>query len=433
MSAVDRFKQQVQASVEDLRDTLVRVSDAIHAHPEIGLAEFEAAALLTRELAAGGFAVERPVADLETAFVATYQGSKPGPKIAFLAEYDALTELGHACGHNIIAASALGAGLALRAVVAATGGTVCVFGTPDEEAFSPVSKGGKVLMGAAGLFDDCDAVLMFHPIGGDNAVWRYSFPLIDFSVRYQGRPAHYTVPHQGVNALESLMLFLHSVNTLKRGWTPDVMFAYTITDGGGPSAITVPPTAAAHITMKAFHSAYLEERFAKVTACAEAVAAMTETQVAVEVISAYKNTIPNLNLTLGLLRNLRALGLPVENPLDSQRALERLKYPGISTDFGDVSWLAPGIHGYCSIGGPDLVAHTPEFAAAAKSARGHAALVSAAKALAMTGVELLADPECSRRVKAEFDAYRAAGFLNVPGLPPHYAAFPDVFVQDLKA
>jgi amidohydrolase len=420
----DEFKALVCDAVDRVDDRLVSISDTIHQHPELGLKEYRACELLTTELSQLGFETQVGIAGMDTAFSATVSGDKPGPRIAFLAEYDALPELGHACGHNVIAASAVGAALALRKVVSELGGTVVLYGTPDEEAVAPESRGGKVIMARAGLFDDLDAVLMVHPTGGESAVWRYSFPLKDFTVSFTGKPAHYTVPHEGVNALESLLLFLSAVNTVKRGWPSNVMFAYTITDGGGPSPIVVPARAEAHIAMKAFHSGHLEDLFERVCACARNTARMTGAEARIQTLGAYRNTIPNLALSFAMRRNMQKLGEAVQHPAISQKKLERLTYQGISTDFGDVSWRAPAIHAYCSLGGSDLVAHTAAFAAAAGSDPGHRAVIMSAKAMASTAVDILTDPALAKEVKAEFTRYRKDNFLQVPGIPPGYLPFP---------
>ena len=432
MPGIEKYKKIVQGEVEAFKERLITISDTIHRHPELGLREFKACELLASEMEAQGFQVEKPVAGLDTAFAATFRGHGDGPKIAFLAEYDALPDLGHACGHNVIAASSLGAAIAVKRIVSENGGSVTLYGTPDEEAFDVLSKGGKVILAEAGLFNDVDAALMMHPTSGKNAAWRYSFPLKDFTVTYHGKPAHYTSPHKGINALESLLMFLNNVAVLKRGWTPNVMFAYTITDGGGPSPITVPKRAETHITMKAFHSAYLDELFGKVRSCAENVASITGAEVEIHLLSEYKNMIPNLNLTLSLYKNMNDLGVEVERPDISQRCLERLTYPGISTDFGDVSWVAPGIHGYCSIGEDGLLEHTTEFADAAKSKRSHEAIVLSAKAMAMTAVEVLTDAAFAQKIKDEFQGYSEGGFVGIPGIPPNYPPFPEEFIRGLK-
>jgi amidohydrolase len=425
MFSNSEIKNRVQQEVDAFREELISISQAIHTYPELGLKEFKACERLTAEIESFGFRVDHPVAGLDTAFMAHFEGQKPGARVAFVAEYDALPGIGHGCGHNIIAAAAFGAAIALRKVVSEFGGTIILYGTPDEEAIDVRSRGGKVIMAEAGLFEGLDAALMMHPTSGMSAAWSYSFPLKDFNVRFLGKPAHYTMPHKGINALESLLMFLNNVNTLKRGWSPNVMFAYTITDGGGPSAIIIPERAEAHVTMKAFYAEYLEDLFEAVKTCAYNVASMTGAKVDIEVLGEYKNMIPNLHLAHSLYANMSALGMEVEDPCVSQRRLERLSYPGISTDFGDVSWLVPGIHGFVSIGDNDLVEHTPEFAGAAGSQRGHEAVILSAKAMAMTAVDILTDAGIAGKIKEEFQTYQSEGFLKVPGLPPRYFPLPE--------
>jgi len=430
---VNEYKQGIQKEIDDIEKTIIGISAQIHDNPELGLREHKACELLTSEIEEFGFNVDTPVAGLDTAFVATYKGEKRGPKIALLAEYDALPALGHGCGHNIIAASSFGAAVALRNVASRLGGTIALYGTPDEEAVDVRSRGGKVIMVEAGLFRDVDVAIMMHPTGGVSKVWNYSFPSKDFTVRYLGKPAHYTVYHKGINALESLLAFLDNVHMLKRGWTPDVMFAYTITDGGGPSPIVVPESAEVHITMKTFYPTYLKELYSQVKRCAESIASMSGANVEIQEIGEYKSMIPNLNLSLSLYNNLRYLNMEVENPIVSQRRLERLTYPGASTDFGDVSWVVPGIHGYISLGGEELIAHTREFTEAAGSAPGHQAVILAAKAMAMTAVDILSDAESTRNIKKEFHKHQVNEFRNVPGIPPDYPSFPQEFLRDFEA
>lgn len=423
--------KKVQDEVEGLRQDILRISFDIHSHPELGLQEHHACSLLCAEAAAAGFRVETPVAGMDTAFVARYASSKPGPQVAFLCEYDALPGLGHACGHNLIAAASFGAAMALRTMVDEVGGSILLVGTPDEEAISDQSRGGKVVLTQAGIFDGLDAVFMMHPWGGDNMAWGYTFPLKDFTVRFLGKPAHYTQPEKGINALEALIQFLNDVNAIKRGWSPSVMFAYTITDGGGPSAVIIPASAEAHITMKAFEHAYLESRFEQVQACVRAVSAMTGAEGQVGILDEYRHMIPNLHLAASLSRHIKDLGGTVKSPRESQRALERLTYPGLSTDFADVSWVAPGIHGYCSVGVDSLLAHTPEFAVAAGSDSGNQAAILAAKAMALTACDILGDAEFARSVINEFLEYRNSNFSTVPGIPPAYLPFPEYFPETI--
>jgi len=414
------YKATVRRYVSSKKTELLSISHAIHCNPELGLQEHKACELLVSTLREAGFEVETPVAGLDTAFVATYQSGKPGPRIGFLAEYDCVPGLGHACGHNIIAASAVGAGLALRSVVDDTGGSVTVLGTPDEEAVSPDSRGGKVIMVENGVFDKVDVALMTHPHSGGNVVWDYTFPLKDFNVTFLGRPAHYTLPHEGVNALECLLSFLSTVRAMQGNWQSGVMFAFTIIDGGGASPIIIPEKATAHIAMKAFDASYLEEIFAKVEHCAVNIADTMSAKAVVKINSEYKSTIPNLSLISLVQNNLRLLGAPVIDPAQSRRALERLTYPGPSTDFADVSWVVPGIHWWSTVGDKPYVLHTPEFAREAGSAEGDKTVLLASQVMAMTGVDILTTPGCAEGITEEFEKYRKDGFKKVPGIPPDF-------------
>jgi amidohydrolase len=188
MFSNSKFKNRVQQEVDLFQDKLISISRAIHTNPELGLKEFKARERLTSEIESFGFQVDHPVAGLDTAFIARFEGQKQGARVAFLAEYDALPGLGHGCGHNIIAAAAFGAAIALRRVVSELGGTTMLYGTPDEEAIDVRSRGGKVIMAEAGLFEGVDAALMMHPTSGMSAAWSYSFPLKDFNVRFLGKP-----------------------------------------------------------------------------------------------------------------------------------------------------------------------------------------------------------------------------------------------------
>ena len=418
------YKAAVREYIASKKADLLSISHKIHCNPELGLQEHKACELLVSTLRESGFEVETPVAGLDTAFIARYQSDKPGPRIGLAAEYDCVPGLGHACGHNIIAASAVGAGLALRSVVDDTGGSVTIFGTPDEEAVSPDSRGGKVIMAEAGVFNNVDVVLMTHPHSGGNVVWDYTFPLKDFNVTFLGKPAHYTLPHEGINALECLLSFISSVKALQSNWRSGVMFAFTITDGGGDSPIIIPQKATAHIAMKAFDAPYLEEVFAKVEQCAANVADTMGAQTKVTINSEYKSTIPNLGLVNLVKQNLCLLDAPVVEPAQSQRALEQLDYPGPSTDFADVSWVVPGIHWWSTVGDNSYVLHTPEFAEEVGSAAGDQTVLLTAQTMAMTGIDILTTPGCIEKITGEFQRYKKDDFKNVPGIPPHFIPLP---------
>ena len=216
-----RIGQEVSAAASRLWD----VAPALHRDPELAFAEHRAAALLTGELEEHGFAVERGVAGLPTAFTAT-AGYVNGPRVALLLEYDALPELGHACGHNLIAAAGLGAALALRRALPRTDGTVLVVGTPAEEG------GGKVIEAEAGVFDGVDAALMFHP-GVHSWSWAPLTAQVQERVVFHGRAAHPTgSPTEGVDALAALIQLFNTLAVVGRRLPPGSHIQGIITDGG---------------------------------------------------------------------------------------------------------------------------------------------------------------------------------------------------------
>jgi amidohydrolase len=379
MNNTDTFKQRVIAEVDTLRDQLIQIADEIHANPEIGFEEYKAAALLSHTLEKGGFAVERGVADLETAFVASYPGGSSGPTVAILAEYDALPGLGHACGHNIIAASALGAGLALKTVMPELGGAIQVIGTPAEE-----GGGGKAIMVDAGVFDGVDAAMMVHP-AGRNLVGRLSLTVYHIGIEFFGQAAHASSwPDKGINALDAIILTFTGINALRQHLRDDARIHGIITHGGDAPNI-IPDYTAAKLYVRAADTPYAREVLEKVRACAEGAALATGARLEfTEYGPRYDARWPNPKLVELARLNMELLGLPVV----VASADERMG----SSDIGNVSQVVPTIHPYIAIGPEDLVGHTPAFREAAGSPRAHEGLISAAKTLAMTTVDLLVDP-----------------------------------------
>jgi len=227
MTEVQTLKARALEEVDRWQEALVRIADTIHANPEIAFEEFESAALLSGTLEEQGFEVERGVAGLETAFVATWRGREGGPTVAFLAEYDALPELGHACGHNLIGTSAVGAALAVKAVMGGLAGTVQVIGTPAEE-----GGGGKVIMVEAGVFADVDAAVMVHP-STYNVTRRPSKTSHRLGIEFFGKPAHSSgSPDLGINALDAVIQTFNGINALRQHLRDEARIHGIITDGG---------------------------------------------------------------------------------------------------------------------------------------------------------------------------------------------------------
>jgi amidohydrolase len=388
------LKERVVASVDAHRPELIRVSDTIHATPELGFEEHQAAALLTSRLEEAGFSVLRGVAGMETAFIASMQGQQPGPTVAFLAEYDALAGLGHACGHNIIAAAALGAGLAMETVLGELSGTIQVIGTPAEE-----GGGGKAIMVDAGVFDDVAAAMMIHP-SGRNLLGRKALTAYGVTVEFFGKSAHAAaMPDEGINALDAILLTFAGINALRQHLRDDARIHGIISHGGDAPNI-IPDYTQAELIVRAADTPYATEVLDKVQACAEGAALATGARLEFKLSGPrYDARLPNPTLVKLFKANLETLGLQVEIATGKERLG--------SSDIGNVSQVVPTIHPYIAIAPDEVGGHTIEFREAAASAAGHEGLIHAAKALAMTAIDLLDEPENLAEAQRAFAAEKA--------------------------
>ena len=393
MNPIDELKQRVRSEVDARRDELAELADRIHATPEVAFEEREAAALLSRVLEENGFRVARQVAGLETAFAATAQSQEPGPTIAILAEYDALPGLGHACGHNLIATAALGAGLALKTVLPELAGTVQVIGTPAEE-----GGGGKAIMVEKHVFDGVDAAMMFHP-SSKNLTRRGSLTSYKIEIEFHGKPAHAAAkPDEGINALDAVILTYNGINALRQHLRDDARIHGIITHGGDAPNI-VPEYAAARFYVRAADVPYTRVVIDKVRACAEGAALATGARLEFgEFAPHYENRLPNPVLSDLWEANMVTFGLVLGEPD------ERMG----SSDIGNVSQVVPTIHPYLAIGPEDMGGHTAEFREAACSPAGHEGMIHAAKLLAMTAIDLLANPDNLTQAKKAFAEQKAS-------------------------
>ena len=387
MSQVEELKAKVKDIVESQRRQLIQLSLNIHANPELGFQEEKASTWLINYLKDNSFHVEEQIAGLPTAFRATYgQGN---PRIAILAEYDALPKVGHGCGHNIIAASAVGAGIASKPAIDSFGGSVVVLGTPGEEVF-----GGKIDIVKADVFQGIDVAMMVHP-NTRNMVMTQALTCISLDVEFFGKPAHAAAqPHKGVNALEALILAFNSINSLRQHMKGEARIHGIITDGGEAPNI-VPAHSAAKFLIRAPDNAYLEELKEKALNCF--IGASLATGATLKYDWGNKTYAPmKNNLTLAQLfsNNFELLGRHVES-FDP--------YFGFgSTDMGNVSQVVPSIHPTVAIASSEVLIHTPEFASAAVSDGGHKGLLDAAKAIAMTVVDIFSQPEMLDKIRQEF-------------------------------
>jgi amidohydrolase len=394
---VQQLKQRVCQAVDRKAAELIETADWIHAHPEIGHQEVEAARRLSGMLQAAGVPVEMGTAGMATAFKAELGGKRSAhPRVAILAEYDALPGLGHGCGHNLIGTSAIGAGLALSEVVPELDGSIWVLGTPAEESAAP-NSGGKVHMVNAGVFSDVDAAIMFHP-GTETAVTMdRSLAARGFEFYFRGRAAHAAgAPEEGINALDAVVLLYNAISMLRQQVRSDVRIHGIILSGGAAANI-IPDYAAIRYRTRADDSEYLAQVVERVIACAEGAAKATGCTLEwKEYMPGYENTMPNRVLLELMTENLRSIGVTVNN--------ERRRSGRGSTDFGNVTRRVPGIEARIAI--TDRVetpGHSIQFREAAGSDQGRRAMLWAAKGLAMTAVDLLSDPAHLKRAKAAFE------------------------------
>ena len=397
MTIVQESKETLFQSIEDNRDLYIKTSQDIHANPEIGNEEVYASAKHVALLEGAGFDVTTAVAGHDTSFYAVKDSGKEGPTIAYLAEYDALPGLGHACGHNIIGTTSVAAGIALAEALPQTGGRVVVLGTPAEEGGPNGSAKGSFVR--HGYLEGVDAALMIHP-SGKTGLTGETLAVDPLDFHFFGKPAHASgSPEQGINALDAVIQLFNGISALRQQLPSDVRIHGIITHGGDAPNI-IPEFASARFYIRAETWKKTEETSAKVRKVAEGAALATGATVTIE---RFQNEVQDfvLNSVLDdvLHTELGALGETVHT--------EKRKGKG-STDAGNISYVVPTAHPYIKIGPDDLVAHTAEFREAAKSELGDAALITGAKALAAAGHRLLSDAELLHKVTKEFERSLAA-------------------------
>ncbi|MCM3597606.1 M20 family metallopeptidase [Metabacillus idriensis] len=391
-TVVETLRDQIILNADENERKYLQISHSIHENPEIGNEEYFASKLLADLLQSEGFSVERGVAGHKTAFLARKKSaSKNGPVIAFLAEYDALPGLGHACGHNIIGTTSAAAAIALSKVIDEAGGEVVVLGTPAEEGGPNGSAKGSFVK--QGLLEGIDAALMVHPANATRITGN-SLAVDPLDFEFIGKPAHAAAaPHHGINALDAVIQLFNGINALRQHVTDDVKIHGIITHGGDAPNI-VPEYAKARFYIRAAARKTCSEATARVKAVAEGAALATGAKLNV---IAFQNEVDNLvlNRTFDAVfkQELESLGEHVETG-------ER---DGLgSTDAGNISQVVPTIHPYIKIGPDSLIGHTDEFREAAKSERGDEALILGAKGLALTALRLLTDENVLNDIKEEF-------------------------------
>jgi amidohydrolase len=383
---LDQAKTKVAEAVDRLADDLEKISLQIHGNPELCFEEEKAAGWLSAFLEKQGARVERGVGGLPTAFRATIEGSSPGPTVAIMAEYDALPNIGHACGHNVIATAGTIAA-ALGTVPFA--GRIQVIGTPAEE-----GGAGKVRLMEAGVFKDVDAAMMIHGRCGTQ-VWRPSLGIIKVKCEYFGKASHASSwPWRGVNALNAMIQLFVSLDLMRQQIKPDARVHGIITKGGDQANI-IPEHTTAEFYLRAPTKDYCKELLRRFEGCAQGAATATGCTVKVTADATVHEPL-KANVTMAGLfgKNLERIDFPVD-PDDGEAGYG-------STDCGNVSQVIPTIHPYIRISPDGIPGHSREFAEWAKSPLARTGMIAGAKALALTALDLLAKPGDLQKVKEEF-------------------------------
>jgi amidohydrolase len=381
--------ETIVSAIDARAAAVAQLARRIHANPELKFEEKQASVWLADAVEQAGVKVERGVGGLPTAFRARI-GRGGGARVAILAEYDALPEIGHACGHNLIAGGAIGAFLGLASMANDLGGEVLLLGTPGEE-----GGGGKIKLLEAGAFEGVDAAMMFHPLDRD-LLAHASLASEWLTFSFKGRPSHAAAsPWDGYSALSAVIQTFNLIDS-QRVHFRDGSRVHGFITNGGQAVNIIPEHAACQFSVRATRVAYLAELVERVQDCARAAALATRVELAIDRVPGYRDMKNNMALARAFGDVLAGLG---------RRAKEADPELGAgSTDMGDVSHQVPAIHPYLAIcARGETTCHEHAFAAHAASDQGMAAMLDAARAMALTTQRFLSDADLRDAVRAEFD------------------------------
>lgn len=390
------MKKEIIEFIDQSSKIWIHMSHKIHGNPEIGNKEVYASSLLIAALEGAGFKIEKDIAGHPTGFIATKTSSKPGPTIGYLAEYDALEGLGHACGHNMIGVSSVAAAMALGACIEEIGGCVKVFGCPAEEGC--VNGSAKASYAKMDVFKSTDVAMMVHPSSyTQRSSTAIAVAPIDFE--FFGKAAHASaMPEEGINALDAMILFYNGINALRQHVTSDVRIHGVILEGGKVPNI-VPEYTKARFYLRAAQSKRLEDLIEKVYHIADGAASMTGCTARYHAIqNIVEDLVPNQTLDEIFVEEMESLGEKVEEEILAEVG---------STDTGNVSHVIPTIQPTIRIAKCPIPPHTAEFREAAISKKADEGIILSAKALALTGLRVLNDPELLKAIKEEFEIQKA--------------------------
>lgn len=383
------MKAGMKQAVDGVRPQLAKIIQDMYGHPELGGEEHLAAGLHVAFLEGQGFAVTKGICGWETGYRAEFDSGKPGPHVAFLAEYDALPGVGHGCGHNLLGCCSLAAGVALKAQLAEIGGRMTIFGAPAEE-----TTGAKVDYADQGALEGVDFAMLCHP----GSQWSKSgdtLALMPLQFEYFGKTSHAaSMPEKGINALDGALVTMTAINALREHVRSDARIHGIVVDGGKAANI-VPDYAKLQYYVRATKKGYLTQLVERVKNCAKAGALASGTRVE---ITQFEYAYDNL-LTNHVLADLFADTLEGEFGIVMEPANPNTG----STDLGNVSQVCPAIQSFFDItGDPTVVAHSVQMADATVTPYGLEAMETAAVTMALVAAKVMGDPNLLKSVQEEF-------------------------------
>lgn len=381
-------KEKLSQLFENYKNEFVELNEYLYNNPELGLQEFKACAAHTAILEKYGFNVTKNFAGLETAFQASFKNSSEGPRIAILAEYDALPGIGHGCGHNIFGVTSVATGILIKELMKDIPGEILVIGTPAEE-----TNGAKVDMAQKGVFNNIDVAMAVHPSGEAHYRSGVSQAMEALQFTFKGKTAHASgAPHEGINALDGVLMLFNSVNALRQQ-TLETARVHGIITKGGEAANIIPDLAVANFYVRAKSLEYLKGFVERVKNCAKGAALATGTTLEItNYETSFANLVTNNKLSETYEKNLKSLGVTDIRDKESHG----------STDMGDVSHCCPTIHPYFPLTTSHLTGHSVKFASASIAPDAYKGMKEATLAMALTALELFENKELLNEIKEEF-------------------------------
>lgn len=385
---MENFKEKLSSIFDNYLEEFKTLNEYIYNNPELGNQEFKACAAHVEILKKHGFETTTNYANIPTAFLGKYSNGNGGPKVAILAEYDALPGIGHGCGHNIFGVTSIATGILIKEIMKDMVGEVLVIGTPAEE-----TCGAKVEMAKLGIFNDIDVAMAVHPTGEAHVRSGSSQAMEAIQFTFKGKTAHAAgAPHEGINALDGVILLFNSINALRQQ-TLETARIHGIISNGGKAANIIPDLAVANFYVRATTLSYLKELVEKVKNCAKGAALTTGTTLEMENYeTSFANLVTNEKLSQTYEKYLKLQGVEKIKDKESMG----------STDMGDVSHCCPTIHPSFPLTTSHLTGHSVEFACASVQPEAYKGMKEAAIAMALTAIEIYTNPKLLEEIKTEF-------------------------------